>query len=1344
MSKRIKGLYTDAKPIDQPEGTYRNLTNGVINREIGALVDEKGNEFLSSIATDGQVIGSVSINNNEFILFVKVEPITQSLEGSIVYYWDGSFLHTIFEDLTTNEVINFNLDYPIQAEYTVDEDDDTIIIFTDGLNPIRFINLSKWKEDNEFYSDISNNIDKISLIPVINESPILNDFSIIEGGSLKTGAYSFFISYQTDDETETNRIQISPWISISNSFRGASYFDIDGDEGGLTTSKAIQLEISSLDTSYRRFHLYVVHKENNQITSSVRVDARSFSKNETITYNGSQGSSIDVSLDEILVNTANYSSAKAITKVDDHFYFGGLKRNIDVGYQKYANNIEVELVEKSLSAIGNESTVQNSFKLPAVRDKFKSYMGDDVYAIYVSFILKDGSESLAYHIPGRQPLIDPNDTTTDGSQATGSTTVINPSSDSSTSCDSSCSTSIPPGGAAVKWLGIEYCIEIPNSSIGTIKTVVINFINSCLDELEATNLTGDEITIRTIENTDQFNNEIVSLLIPTDIEGSGNIFSDYFIELTGGSSESTSSNAELTSDLPEIDSTHNIYSDAKSIVDPDGSAGIEPKAYEFSTGSSTLLTSNGMGFWENDNETYPVGKDWEVWDVDSNGDGFKVDTLTGANVRHHRFPSTVDKPIFTTSGHILGFQLKNFKIPNDIAKKVKAVKVYRAKRNNNNKLVLGMGDIHPVQEKTWNGQDFFVQTAKPTENTSSTVNYTGLDFHLLRTKENIGSLSYIKTIAFNDLLPADVVIDDTINKGAKWTHNNAVNVYNHRDSYTNVTSLNNANYIKNLIGKGFIENNKDIIKTSNLGFTKDFSNSAGNSAIALKIENGLTNIVSSRVVKYLSYKKDLYNNFFNQQLQWTGYLADSSNFEIGGSHQTSDIWGGDTYIGNLFLKRSWGNFTNDPQNLEQVHIHHHVVANYDNVAMRHESDNINDRYYPKSNLTDTIFPTGKDTKVDEIDNFYSYSEEYGTVETLKPSFPFNSEEQDINIFHERVARTYGEKQQYRFFKENDHTSIPGEGGKVINLENFNNLLFIHAENGLYRTYGREELSVADIRAFVGAGDIFANKPTQVYEQDSGYAGLQDPRHAVICKYGYFFVDSKAGKVFQLSGKFNEIHKKGMRVFFRDKINHNYRLGYNPHQETIVVTYNDGTVSFLPDMDVWMSFHTYQSNYYLNTRANLISFNDGGIYAHDRESSNTFYGITYPFIFTFVDNRSPQTNKRAVNIEYTFHLENPNGYPIKDKTFDTFQIKNSYQDSGEQPIIYFKNQQGNARFIRNKWFINRFRDLLDENNNIDSTKPWYQKNKLVDNFFIVTLKYNNSDDNSLYLYDEQVNVKPYRS
>ena len=54
--------------------------------------------------------------------------------------------------------------------------------------------------------------------------------------------------------------------------------------------------------------------------------------------------------------------------------------------------------------------------------EWKGYQRDEVYAFYIAFVLRDGSMSYAYHIPGRERLI--TQLEIDGDASTGNYSAI--------------------------------------------------------------------------------------------------------------------------------------------------------------------------------------------------------------------------------------------------------------------------------------------------------------------------------------------------------------------------------------------------------------------------------------------------------------------------------------------------------------------------------------------------------------------------------------------------------------------------------------------------------------------------------------------------------------------------------------------------------------------------------------------------------------------------------------------------------------------------------------------------------------------------------------------------------
>ena len=64
----------------------------------------------------------------------------------------------------------------------------------------------------------------------------------------------------------------------------------------------------------------------------------------------------------------------------------------------YAEILQDLLTEDDRTTLKGYRDVKHSFKK-------KSYRRGEVYAFYISFVLKDGTETYAYHIPGRSTYV---------------------------------------------------------------------------------------------------------------------------------------------------------------------------------------------------------------------------------------------------------------------------------------------------------------------------------------------------------------------------------------------------------------------------------------------------------------------------------------------------------------------------------------------------------------------------------------------------------------------------------------------------------------------------------------------------------------------------------------------------------------------------------------------------------------------------------------------------------------------------------------------------------------------------------------------------------------------------
>ena len=419
--KRLRGMFQDCHPSDQPEGTYRDMLNGLINNQKGALTNEPGTELTVTWGTGAEsIIGKIHVGE-DVVLFVKGTP-------------DRIFLYNkeTVSAILGSAGLNFSTSYPIQGTYKTNSKGERVIYWVDGLNPARFINI-----DNPV-----NSIDDLLLFPNVEAFPQVGVSSIDTfGGSLRTGSYYVAIAYVDAEGTATNYLTVSNPINIALYTELTPNKSVTGSIGDLPTSKSLRLQVSNIDTSYDSLRIALIPSFDG-ILSSVRIipDVPITSESSSIIVTGEE-SFIEGSLEEILINRAVYLPA-AIAQLDNTLYMGNLKRSPDIGYQKYANAIRaIGVTEEITSAFvaGDHvkeavSDKNTSYKNPIVSFSKKGYKRGEVYAFYIAFLLKDGSMSRAYHIPGRQAETIVIESGT-GTKAQGSLTINNKQIDNTTTSE---------------------------------------------------------------------------------------------------------------------------------------------------------------------------------------------------------------------------------------------------------------------------------------------------------------------------------------------------------------------------------------------------------------------------------------------------------------------------------------------------------------------------------------------------------------------------------------------------------------------------------------------------------------------------------------------------------------------------------------------------------------------------------------------------------------------------------------------------------------------------------------------------------------------------------------------
>ena len=208
------------------------------------------------------------------------------------------------------------------------------------------------------------------------------------------------------------------------------------------------------------------------------------------------------------------------------------------------------------------------------------------------------------------------------------------------------------------------------------------------------------------------------------------------------------------------------------------------------------------------------------------------------------------------------------------------------------------------------------------------------------------------------------------------------------------------------------------------------------------------------------------------------------------------------------------------------------------------------------------------------------------------------------------------------------------------------------------------------------------------------------------------------------------------------------LKYN---ETEYFTDNNWTISFSLEKKAWISFHDYTPDCYIKDLNGYLSAFGHRVYKHDNTSTmGNIYESTEKskFIVEFVDHYQGE-EFYTPSFKFITTCLNQDGGKELYKTFDSFFVYNSFQNSGEVPLEHLDT----ARALRDTWIVNKFRDLvLDPSqpivnkdltineNNINVNTPWYERRRFIDNYVVIRLIFENLENNLLFLHSAESNVK----
>lgn len=417
MADLMKFMNKDYSELTTVEGTYNHALNIVNNtdegRGLAALYSERGTRQIIWDLDDSnlRVIGKCLMPDQSLILFMYDN--SSQKRHVIKRVWENGRHETIIR----STCINFQIDKPIDCKLYVKNGCDYVLYFTDNYNPYRSININRLEQYLKPGTTVqsANGVDdwachKFDHFRTFQHPNFTNVSSKRGGGSLYYGAYTFAVRYVTQSGDVTNFSFFTNPVIVGNEVTAQNYEGYRGDlndEADITKQepRSIDVEIEDLDSSFEYYQIAVVEYTANtsRPTNFYILERRQIPSTgiDVYTYRGFDRTlHQSTSQTELTIPKLSIGRVKTHEVHDETLFVANVQeRSYDwAKFQQAACKIKGEWQANNYDAMDLEIGGQKS---DFYYYNIKSYTRGEVYSFAAVFLMKDGTYSPAFHIPGR-------------------------------------------------------------------------------------------------------------------------------------------------------------------------------------------------------------------------------------------------------------------------------------------------------------------------------------------------------------------------------------------------------------------------------------------------------------------------------------------------------------------------------------------------------------------------------------------------------------------------------------------------------------------------------------------------------------------------------------------------------------------------------------------------------------------------------------------------------------------------------------------------------------------------------------------------------------------------------
>lgn len=371
------GMNKDLDPQVLKDGSYVNAINARLNTNEGSIsfINNEPSNF-KCLNVTYTIIGSIKLPSGKHAIFS-----TDDLTSEIGVFDEKT---CVYERIVRSHCLGFKKTALIKGVSKENFDCTESVYFTDGLNPRRYLNLSKVPYKYTILNDeckTKQYTDELDCDELLIDKHISYPKISVKFGSdglLKNGSYQVCIAYSVNGQVATD------WLGTT--------FPIKTFEH-VGNSKSLEVNIDNLDKDFDEYVLGVIYTVDG-VTSVDRVGSYSTAQNIVSVANVGKTAINNslITLDEVINKKPVYEKAEDLVATSQYLMWTNPSTKNELDYQKIA----MEIIPKWVA-----------YKIP--KDYYRKhgtivgYMRDEVYTFGIQWLYKTGDFSPVYHIPGRLP-----------------------------------------------------------------------------------------------------------------------------------------------------------------------------------------------------------------------------------------------------------------------------------------------------------------------------------------------------------------------------------------------------------------------------------------------------------------------------------------------------------------------------------------------------------------------------------------------------------------------------------------------------------------------------------------------------------------------------------------------------------------------------------------------------------------------------------------------------------------------------------------------------------------------------------------------------------------------------